>query len=113
MGDVPLLISPLHPARLGDDRVDVGESDRNLFTRGKEHLKNKSGFIVKHQEEKHNSEPAEFEWRVLRTFRDPLSRQTAEAVSIRRHQGELLNSKAEFHQPPLVQVRSEVVRGIA
>ena len=95
------------------DSKYVGESDRNLFTRGKEHLKNKSGFIVKHQEEKHNSEPAEFEWRVLRTFRDPLSRQTAEAVSIRRHQGELLNSKAEFHQPPLVQVRSEVVRGIA
>ena len=59
------------------------------------------------------SEPAEFEWKVLRTFRDPLSRQTAEAVSIRRHQGELLNSKAEFHQPPLLQVRSKVVRGIA
>ena len=47
----------------------------------------------------------------MRTFRDPLTRH--EAVSIRRHQGELLNSKAEFHQPPLVQVRSEVVRGIA
>ena len=30
-----------------------------------------------------------------------------------RHQGELLNSKSEFHQPPLLQVRSEVVRGIA
>ena len=74
---------------------------------------NKSGFIAKHQVEKHNSEPAEFEWKVLRTFRDPLSRQTAEAVSIRRDQGELLNSKSEFHQPPLLQVRSEVVRGIA
>ena len=40
---------------------------------------NKSGFIAKHQVEKHNSEPAEFEWKVLRTFRDPLSRQMAEA----------------------------------
>ena len=53
-----------------------------------DHL-NKSGFIVKHQVEKHNSEPAEFDWK--------------------EHQGELLNSKAEFHQPPLVQVRSEIV----
>ena len=95
------------------DSKYIGESDRNLFTRGSEHEKNKSGFIIKHQNEKHNAEPPEFRWKVLKTFRDPLSRQTAEAVSIRRHQGELLNSKAEFHQPLLVQVRSEVVRGIA
>ena len=27
----------------------IGESDRNLFTRGSEHEKNKSGFIIKHQ----------------------------------------------------------------
>ena len=95
------------------DSKYIGESDRNLFTRGGEHVRNKSGFIAKHQEEKHNSEPAEFTWEVKKSFRDPLSRQTAEAVSIRRHQGELLNSKAEFHQPPLVQVRNEIVRGIA
>ena len=56
------------------DSKYVGESDRNLFTRGREHQLNKSGFIAKHQAEKHNSEPAEFEWKVLRTFRDPLSR---------------------------------------
>ena len=85
--------------------------ESKIGTCGREHQIYKSGFIVKHQVEKHISEPAEFDWKVLRTFRDPLSRQTAEAVSIRRHQGELLNSKAEFHQPHVVQVRSEVEGG--
>ena len=36
-----------------------------------EHEKNKSGFIIKHQNEKHNVEPPEFKWKVLKTFRDP------------------------------------------
>ena len=93
------------------------QTDRNLISRGAEHVdlykKSKNGFILKHQGEKQNSEPAEFQFKVVKTFRDPLSRQTHEAVLIRRHQGEILNSKAEFHQPPLVQVRSEIVRGIA
>ena len=35
------------------DSKYVGESDRNLFSRGREHQKNKSGFVVKHQDEKH------------------------------------------------------------
>ena len=30
MGDVPLLISPLHPARLGDDRVDQHQALHSL-----------------------------------------------------------------------------------
>ena len=76
----------------------IGETVRNLFTCGSEHEKNKNGFIVKHQSEKHSGELPKFKWKVLKTFRDPLSRQTAEAMSIRRHEGELLNSKAEFHQ---------------
>ena len=42
------------------DSKYIGESDRNLFTWGGEHVRNKSGFIAKHQEEKHNSEQAEF-----------------------------------------------------
>ena len=40
----------------------IRESDRNLFTQGGEYVRNKSGFIAKHQEEKHNSEQAEFKW---------------------------------------------------
>ena len=70
--------------------------------------KDENSFIFKHQVEKHNSQPANFGMRVVGSFKDPLSRQVTEAVMIKNHQGTLLNSKAEFHQPPLVRVRQEV-----
>ena len=54
----------------------------------------------------------EYEMRVLKKFKDPLSRQVSEAVLMKNHRGELLNSKAEFHQPPLVRIRSEIIRGL-
>ena len=67
--------------------------------------KSKNGFnILKHKVEKHNGRlPVQSP----KNFSDPLSIQTHEAVSNRRHQGEILNSKAEFHQPPLSEERSE------
>ena len=46
----------------------IGESDRNLYTHGSEHEKNKSGFIIKHQSEKHNAEPPEFKGKIFKTF---------------------------------------------
>ena len=62
--------------------------------------------------EKHGSNPVEFEMKVVKTFRDPLSRQVTEAVLIKNHQGELLNSKSEFYQPSLIKIRSEIVKGL-
>ena len=59
-----------------------------------------------------NSEPANFGMRVVGLFKDPLSRQVTEAVMIKNHQGTLLNSKAEFHQPSLVRVRQEIIQGL-
>ena len=99
------------------DSVYFGESHRNLYTRGKEHVgklvrKDASSFMHRHQVEKHGGAPAEFEMRVVRGFKDPMSRQVTEAVMIKNHQGQLLNSKAEFYQPPLVRVRSEIVQGL-
>ena len=38
--------------------------------------------------------------------------QVTEAVMIKNHTGELLNSKSEFYQPPIVRVRSEITRGL-
>ena len=69
---------------------------------------------TKHQAEKHNSQSAKFEMKVLGSFKDPMSmsRQITEAVMIKNHQGTLLNSKAEFHQPSIVRVRQEIVRGL-
>ena len=66
----------------------------------------------KHQMEKHNGEQVEYEMRVLNKFKDPLSRQVSEAVLMKNHKGELLNSKAEFHQPPLVRIRSDIIIGL-
>ena len=63
------------------------------------------------EEQCDNGEPAKFEMRVVKSFRDPLSRQVTEAVLIKNHSGEILNSKSEFHQPPLVRIRNEIIRG--
>ena len=51
--------------------------------------------------------------KVTGTYKDPLSRQVAEAVLIMRSTGstyEILNSKAEFRQPPIVGVRRENIK---
>ena len=101
----------------GCDAGYDGETHRNAYTRGLEHMKkyarkDETSFIYKHQAEKHNSQPAKFGMRVAGSFKDPLSRQVTEAVMIKNHQGTLLNSKAEFHQPPLVRVRQEIIQGL-
>ena len=41
-----------------------------------------------------------------------LSRQAAEGVFISKMEGEILNSKSEFHQPSIVTVRREINRGL-
>ena len=66
----------------------------------------------KHQVERHNGNPVEFKMNVIKAFKDPLSRQVTEAVLIKNHTGTLMNSKAEFHQPPLVRIRTELMQGL-
>ena len=99
------------------DAVYYGESHRNLYSRGKEHekkleKKDEGSFMFRHQVERHDSKPVEFEMKVVKSFRDPLSRQVTEAILIKNHQGELLNSKSEFHQPSLIRIHSEIVKGL-
>ena len=100
-----------------EDAVYFGETNRNMYTRSREHQeklrrKEESSFMHKHQVEKHNGEQVEFQMRMLRSFKDPLSRQVTEAIMIKNHRGQLLNSKAEFHQPPIVRIRNEIIRGL-
>ena len=96
--------------------VYLGETARNLYTRGREHTgnyqKKKDGesFMAKHQEDRHFGAGADFEARVRSSFKDCLSRQVSEGVYIRRCEKEILNSKAEWHQPALWRVRSELSR---
>ena len=84
---------------------------------GKDHesklrRKDQNSFMYRHLMEKHDGEPVQFQMKVVKTFKDPLSRQVTEAVLIKNHRGELLNSRSEFHQPPLVRIRSEIIRGL-
>ena len=101
------------------DAFYTGESSKNLFTRNTWHQtkynskkQQTESFMFKHQQEKHNGEAADFKMEVLKSFPDCLSRQAAEAIYISKTNGEILNSKSEFHQPPIVQVRREISRGL-
>ena len=98
----------------------TGETGRNLYTRGLEHLekyekKSENSFLHAHQMECHEGAPAKFSTKVTGSYKDPLSRQVAEAVLITRSSGstsDILNSKSEFRQPPIVRVRREVSIGV-
>ena len=94
----------------------VGETSRNLYTRGKEHV-NKyqskktraESFMHVHQNERHPGLPAEFQAKVVGSFKDCLSRHVSEGVHIRGGP-DILNSKSEWHQPALWRVQSELRR---
>ena len=101
-----------------DDRPTVyhGETSRNLYTRAAEHYRNyhkkeEENWILKHQMEVHGGAQAQFTAKVTNSFRDCLTRQISEAVTIRRSDKEVLNGKSEWHQPALFTVRSELIRG--
>ena len=99
-----------------DRTVYVGETSRNLFTRGKEHwykyqTNHSDSFMTKHQEEHHDSQQADFTAKVTGKYSNCLSRQVAEGVAIRRCKCNVLNGKSEWHQPALWKVRSEIERG--
>jgi hypothetical protein len=94
----------------------IGESSRNLFTRGQEHEsryrnRNRGSFMLKHQEMEHNGAEGVYTAKVTGSDRDCLTRQVREAVRIRRCQVPVLNGKSEWHQPALWQVQSEIQRG--
>ena len=101
----------------GQESVYFGETSRNLYTRGREHLykyhstkRKKDSFIKKHQDEKHGGCEALFKAKVTGKFRDCLSIQVSEGVHIRRSETNILNSKGEWHQPALWRVWSEITR---
>ena len=71
----------------------------------------KESFIFEHQSQKHSGEDPNFQLKITRGFSDCLTRQVSEAVSIGRSTfDEVLNSKSEWHQPALFQVRHEIRR---
>ena len=69
--------------------VYLGESARNLYTRGREHQSNydkrsEESFMNKHQKDSQNNVEGDYKAVVKRSYNDCLSRQIAEGVLIRR-----------------------------
>ena len=98
--------------------VYIGETARNLYTRAKEHMAGEnreeteegSSFARKHMEEHHPGLQSRFTAKVVRTNKDSFSRQIREGVYIRRCRKKMMNTKSEWFQPPLYQIRNEIVR---
>ena len=94
----------------------LGETGKNAYTRGKQHMgglrkKNEENAFYKHWRNFHET-PLEadsrrlenFEIRVEKSFKDPMTRQINEMVRIKKFQGTLLNSKSEWNAPPIVRI---------
>jgi Uri superfamily endonuclease len=83
--------------------IYVGESSRSLYERAKEHEADK----VKTSEDSHQIKhwltdhtdlmaPPKFRFAIIKSFKDPLSRQLSEAVRIDLRGENILNSKTEY-----------------
>ena len=87
-----------------------GETGRNGYTRGAEHLsalrlEDEENALWKHCLIAHDGTQAEFSMTVLKVHRTPMVRQINEAVRIIISKAEcILNSKSEWHQAPMVRV---------
>ena len=90
-----------------------GESGRNGYTRGLEHMKGyrsgkKDNAMKKHADENHEGrKDVRYKMRVVRTFkRDNVRRKLFEAVRIVRNEGLRMNSKSEYRQAvlPLIEI---------
>ena len=88
-----------------------GESSRNGYTRGGEHMTSyrkheERSHMWKHCVNKHGGEDKNFVMKIDRTFRkDPLLRQITEAIEIQdTPEEQRMNSKSEWHQPRVPRV---------
>ena len=81
-----------------------GETARNMYSRGREHLddlrlKSDSSCMWAHCKKVHGSRVVEFSLQQTGTFSSALPRQVTEAVQIHNFKGEGFNRKQEFRQP--------------
>ena len=98
--------------------VYIGETSRNLYTRGREHVgsgnseksDNESCFVRNHMNEHHRGMSSKLFAKVTHGNKDTFSRQVREGVLIRRSSRNLMNTKSEWFQPPVFRVMNEVVR---
>ena len=89
------------------NHIYEGETGRTIRTRTKEHVtqlkkSEKSNPLVKHYDRYHPELSPAFQLEVLKSFKDPLSRQAEEGVRIYSANPErLMNTKNEFNHPSI------------
>ena len=98
-----------------DKSCYIGETSRNFYTRNLEHQdkfnkKKQDSFIYQHQLEVHGGAEPDFKIKVLKSFKDPMSRQIYEGVKIRRSNSSL-NTKLDYYQQSTYSVRREIGHG--
>ena len=102
----------------------LGETGENMHTRAKSHLTKfnsksqqlrEGSAFYKHIQNKHgglkDGESFEdyFEIEIVKSYRKPLTRIIEEGTFIINHEGEVLNSKNEWHQPKII--RTTITQG--
>ena len=102
----------------------LGETGENMHTRAKSHLTKfyskqkhirESSAFVKHIENKHGGvkDGSKFEEYfdifIVKAYKKPITRIIEEGVFIVNYEGEILNSKTEWHQPKII--RTTVLQG--
>ena len=97
--------------------IYVGESSRSLFERTREHVADRDSRKEESHQVKHwlldhaeLQEPPAFKFRLVRSFKDPMSRQISEAVRIELRGNGVLNSKAEFGRNAIVVQKTGYLR---
>ena len=105
-----------HPAGRPPPKVGyyIGETSRSFHERMSEHSHNakrlsQGSHIIKHWMDHHpaSREMPSFKYRIRKTFKDCLTRQTTEAVAIMLHQGDLLNGKNDYLTNCITRVKVE------
>ena len=103
-------ISCLECPKLKISAAYEGETSRNPYTRGLEHLKdleNESDKspLWKHCTIQHEGRKVNFRMDALRSFRYPMVRQVNEGARVRLSEFDIcMNSKSEFHQAGMVRI---------
>ena len=94
--------------------VYIGETSKSGYLRGLDHLKNyrcrtNDSPLWKHALTDHQGRlDVRFSKKIIKTFRDPLTRQCNEAVRIKNSNADvLLNGKSEWHGPAIVRLTAE------
>ena len=95
------------------EKVYIGETSKNAFTRGKQHTrqlqtKDKQSVLYRHLEQDHKEEreTPEFKMKILKSHRSALDRQVTEAIMIdRKERDKLMNNKTEWGHNKMTRMR--------